>query len=469
MVVSKVSPKGVIYQVGADIEVSFINEALNTILINTILITLLIQAIAVSVAYFFSNSIGKKISQTQSGILEFFDFLSRKKESASYLEVKELDEFGIMAKTINENIDKIEQGLIADNKTVEEFLTISNSIKDGNLNGKIEENPSNPQLNNLKNVFNSMILALNSNIKLILSTLEKYSEYDFKEKIEDKSLSGEIGRLIKDINYLGDEITKLLYENMKNGLTLAKSSSQLLNNVNILNKSSNEAAVSLEETAASLEEITSNIRQSSQNIVSMSSLAKSLEKSSKEGEKLAFETTTSMEDINNQVSLINEAISVIDNIAFQTNILSLNAAVEAATAGEAGKGFAVVAQEVRNLANRSAQAASEIKNIVEKAKDIATNGKNISTNMIEGYHKLNEDIHQTVQLISDIQGSSKEQLLGIEQINNAMNGLDRQTQENASVAAQTKDIALQTDEISKLIVEDANNKEFNGKNELKKA
>ena len=105
MVVSKVSPKGVIYQVGADIEVSFINDALNTILINTILITLLIQAIVVSVAYFFSNSIGKKISQTQSGILEFFDFLSRKKESASYLEVKELDEFGIMAKTINENIN----------------------------------------------------------------------------------------------------------------------------------------------------------------------------------------------------------------------------------------------------------------------------------------------------------------------------------------------------------------------------
>ncbi len=468
MVISKTSPKGNIYQIGADIDIGFINEALNKILVNTILITLAIQAIAVGVAYFFSNSIGKKINETQSGILDFFDFLSRKKEKASYLNSKVLDEFGVMAKTINENIDKIEQGLIADNKTVEAFLLLSNSIKDGNLDGKIEEMPSNPQLNELKNVFNSMILSLNSNIKIILNTLEKYSQYDFRTKIENSNLNGEVGRLIKDINHLGVEITKLLFENMKNGLTLEKSSNELLKNVNILNKSSNEAAVSLEETAASIEEITSNIRQSSLNISSMSSLAISLEKSSKNGEKLALETTTSMESINNQVSLINEAISVIDQIAFQTNILSLNAAVEAATAGEAGKGFAVVAGEVRNLANRSADAAKEIKDIVEKATQIATNGKDIANSMIDGYHKLNEDINKNVVLINGIQSSSKEQLLGIEQINNAINSLDKQTQENANVATQTQEIALSTDKISKLIVEDANNKEFNGKYDLKK-
>ncbi|MFX4232112.1 methyl-accepting chemotaxis protein, partial [Aliarcobacter butzleri] len=92
---------------------------------------------------------------------------------------------------------------------------------------------------------------------------------------------------------------------------------------------------------------------------------------------------------NNQVNLINEAIGVIDNIAFQTNILSLNAAVEAATAGEAGKGFAVVAGEVRNLASRSAEAAREIKTIVENATSKANQGKSIATNMIEGYKELN--------------------------------------------------------------------------------
>ena len=167
---------------------------------------------------------------------------------------------------------------------------------------------------------------------------------------------------------------------------------------------------------------------------------------------------------------INEAIEVIDQIAFQTNILSLNAAVEAATAGEAGKGFAVVAQEVRNLATRSAEAAKEIKAIVERATVKANEGKNIATNMIDGYKNLNSNISSTMNLISDIENASKEQLLGIEQINDAVNQLDQldqQTQQNAMIASQSHDIALSTDEIAKLIVSDANQKEFEGKNEVK--
>ena len=105
--------------------------------------------------------------------------------------------------------------------------------------------------------------------------------------------------------------------------------------------------------------------------------------------------------------LINDSISVIDQIAFQTNILSLNAAVEAATAGEAGKGFAVVAAEVRNLASRSAEAAKEIKAIVENATSKANQGKDIANNMIDGYKQLNQNISQTINLISDIEMSSK--------------------------------------------------------------
>ena len=199
----------------------------------------------------------------------------------------------------------------------------------------------------------------------------------------------------------------------------------------------------------------------------MANLSSSVTKSASMGEKLANETNVSMDEINAQVTAINAAISVIDQIAFQTNILSLNAAVEAATAGEAGKGFAVVAQEVRNLASRSAEAAREIKDIVEKATIKANEGKEIASNMINGYKELNENISQTMNLISDIQNASKEQLLGIEQINDAVNSLDRQTQQNAMVASQSHDIAQSTDEIAKLIVQDANQKEFEGKNEVK--
>jgi len=199
----------------------------------------------------------------------------------------------------------------------------------------------------------------------------------------------------------------------------------------------------------------------------MASYSNNVTKSAQEGEKLANQTTVAMDEINTQVNLINDSITIIDQIAFQTNILSLNAAVEAATAGEAGRGFAVVAQEVRNLASRSAEAAKEIKTIVTNATSKANQGKEIASHMIEGYKELNTNITNTINLISDIEMSSKEQLSGIEQINDAVNQLDQQTQQNAEIASQTHDVAVITDEIAKLVVSNANAKEFIGKNEVK--
>jgi methyl-accepting chemotaxis protein len=174
-----------------------------------------------------------------------------------------------------------------------------------------------------------------------------------------------------------------------------------------------------------------------------------------------------MDEINTEVTAISEAISVIDQIAFQTNILSLNAAVEAATAGEAGKGFAVVAQEVRNLASRSADAANEIKALVSNANNKANEGKAIADEMINGYTHLNESITKTLELLTDVSNASKEQQQGIEQINQAVSKLDQQTQKNATVASHTQEIAVQTQTIAQTIVDDANEKEFVGKDDVK--
>ncbi|MFW2579127.1 methyl-accepting chemotaxis protein [Aliarcobacter butzleri] len=441
-------------------------EKISSIILGIVIIAVIVSIVLIAfISFFITKEIIFPLEKFEVGLLSFFKYLNKEVKNVEKIEVKNNDEIGIMAKFVNENIEKTNKLLKQDEALINNVKEVVLEINKGNLNNRIEAKTENESLEELKNILNEMLVLIsskvNNNLVAIDEVLQKYKKMDFRPRIENPQ-----GEVAKEINSLADTINHLLVENKRNGLTLEDSSHILLENVNKLNISSNEAAASLEETAAAIEEITSNIRNTTQNISKMATLSNQVTKSVTQGESLANTTTNAMDEINNQVNLINDAISVIDNIAFQTNILSLNAAVEAATAGEAGKGFAVVAQEVRNLASRSAEAAREIKSIVENATIKANEGKDISKNMIEGYVGLTKDIQQTITLIQDIEMSSKEQLVGIEQINDAVNQLDRQTQQNAMVSSQTHDVAIVTDEIAKMVVSDANEKEFIGKDEV---
>jgi len=402
----------------------------------------------------------KDLSSGKSNINEFERF---KKDGssiwiqASYTPVR--DNKGVVIRIV-----KFAQDITDSKRVITSVKDAIDVAKEGNMNQTIEESTTNTGIEELKNGINELFKIVSSKVNNDLNNITKalisYQNLDFTYKIADDN---NLGETAIGLNNLADVINKMLLDNKKNGLTLEKSSNILLSNVDNLNINSNEAAASLEETAAALEEITANISANTQNVIKMTDFANQVTISANEGKDLAQQTTTAMNEIDDEVNAINEAITVIDKIAFQTNILSLNAAVEAATAGEAGRGFAVVAQEVRNLASRSAEAAKEIKNLVENATTKANNGKIISDKMILGYNYLNENINKTIELISNVESASKEQESGIVQINDAINSLDQQTQQNASIANQTKDIAQETDEIAKLIVSEANEKEFIGK------
>ena len=431
-----------------------------------IILSLIGFVVGIIISLILIRQITNSLNSFNNGLLSFFSFLNKESKNIDLIQIESKDEFGQMAKVVNDNIERTKIIIDSDNRFLDEIKQVVFEIKNGYLNKRLNNKVETESLEELRQHINDMIHGLQlkvcTNINDISLALEKYAKLDFTHRIKGCSSGVTVG-----LNNLADIINDMLVENKANGLTLDESSNILLANVDKLNISSNEAAASLEETAAAIEEITSNIRNNTQNIAKMATYSNSVTKSAQDGEKLANQTTVAMDDINVQVNLINDAISIIDQIAFQTNILSLNAAVEAATAGEAGKGFAVVAQEVRNLASRSAEAAKEIKVIVENATKKANDGKEIANHMINGYKELNENITNTINLISDIEMSSKEQLSGIEQINDAVNQLDRQTQQNAAVASQTHDVAVITDEIAKLVVTNADAKEFIGKNDVK--
>ena len=403
------------------------------------------------------------VASVRAGIEEFFAFINFEKDDIKLIGVDSTDELGMMSKIINKNIANTKANIQRERELIADTIRVANSINKGHLDQKIMVNSNNPALNELKDIINEMLNTLNSNISNILTVLTSYSKLDFRPRLKDNDLEGIIQELEKDINILRDVITQTLLDNKKVGITLKENANILSFNMQSISTAANSQAASLEETAASLEEITSNITNNTQTTTKMASYGEKVKESIKIGQDLANKTVSSMEDINKQALAINEAIGVIDNIAFQTNILSLNAAVEAATAGEAGKGFAVVAQEVRNLASRSAEAANEIKRIVQLATSKTKEGSEIANSMIEGYTSLNENISITLDLIQNVTTASKEQSVGMVQINDAVNNLDQITQKNAQSASEANEIAKQTLKISNEIIEQVNSKEFDGK------
>jgi len=449
-----------------DNELSQETSALYTIII---IVTILVLFILIF-SKFVADGVTNAINKFQLGLLDFFRYLNKEIDQIQLLDDSHNDEIGVMSKVINENITKTKQSIDEDNNFIQNTQKVMLALQNGSFEQEISEITHNPSLQLLKDTINNSLRTLRERISIMNNVLEKYASLDYRDKLKVDGIrsNSAIGTLIVDINKLRDVITKMLIENKANGLTLQDSSNLLLKNVDILNKNSTDSAIAIDQTSNAVKDITVNIDANTQNVIQMASNAQILSNSATTGEQLASKTAYAMDDINTEVTAINDAISVIDQIAFQTNILSLNAAVEAATAGEAGKGFAVVAQEVRNLASRSAQAAAEIKSIVEKANAKALEGKSISDKMIEGYGHLNENISNTIELIKNVEQASKEQQIGIQKINSTINSLDDQTKQNASIAATTHEVAVQTDTIAKLIVSNANEKEFIGKDLTKR-
>jgi methyl-accepting chemotaxis protein len=345
---------------------------------------------------------------------------------------------------LKKRIEELENAKSDDAILFDEVNEVLLKLEKGLYDITVQKNSSNPRLNTIKDNLNK---ALNNNANLANKTVQTLIEYgnaNFEYTVDTSNLSGKMGSVLLGIRALGSSISELLALLDVTSEDLNTQMNQLSKASSSLATSSKQQAVSLEETASSLEEVTSTITNTAENTARMALISEEVNNAAHKGEDLASGTVTAMEDINHEVSLIENATAIIDQIAFQTNILSLNAAVEAATAGEAGKGFAVVAAEVRNLATRSADAAKEINGIVKKAKQRASEGKEIAESMISGYTVLNKNIAEQISIIKEVTLTSKEEKEAIEQINDAVAKLDQLTQQNATAASA---ISTQTNQI----------------------
>ena len=436
---------------------------------NSVIFFLVLTIIGIILVVIIAINILRNIFLKLTSLNNAVENLLTSKDTNSRIEITSKDEIGTISQNFNDYLQTIQDGMDEDMKFVDNIQSVMSRVKNGWFNQKVEASSSNPILVELKETINQSLDNFKTNFTIMADVIREYANHNYTKslKLDNIEQNGIFEKFILDINRLQKEITNLLIENKQNGITLDDGSDILLVNVKKLNTNINQAAVALEETAAAVEEVQSTISNTKDSVTEMGKYGKGVKSSVAYGLKLANQTYTSMTEIDEEVKAISEAIVVIDQISFQTNILSLNAAVEAATAGEAGKGFAVVAQEVRNLASRSAEAANEIKALVSSANTKATKGKDISDEMIRGYNQLNESIKVTFENISIVQNSSKEQFNAINQINDAINQLDQQTQHNAAIASQTFEIASETDTIAKLIVSSANEKEFIGKDSIK--
>ncbi|WP_307727805.1 methyl-accepting chemotaxis protein [Massilia sp. TS11] len=272
-------------------------------------------------------------------------------------------------------------------------------------------------------------------IRAAVGVAQRVAEGDLTAHIRAES-QDETGQLLEALETMNGSLQKLVSEVRSGTDMIATASDEIAAGNQDLSARTEQQAGSLEETAASVEELTSTVRQNADHAQHADKMAREATGVAQQGGMLVSEVVGTMSSIEESARRIEDIITTIDGIAFQTNILALNAAVEAARAGEAGRGFAVVAQEVRNLAQRSASAAKEIKTLIDDSVDKVGKGAELVRQTGETMEKIVTSIQSVGQVISEISLASAEQASGVAQVNEAITQMDHSTQQNAALVEQ---------------------------------